>query len=191
GRARAGQRPLGGAARPLRALQRRAVLRGRRGVRGRDRAAATGPPPARRAQRSRPQVRGRELPVGGRAGEVPAFDPGGQRLGCRPGARARAGGAMRRLLLGGLMVLLAGVAGADDDVAAARAVFQRNLDAIAHRDKDAYLACYLNAGTLARTGFDGPALGFDSFAKAAGEQWPDTFEARDLRLVPVRPGVVY
>lgn len=97
---------------------------------------------------------------------------------------------MRRLLLGGFMVLLAGVAGGDD-LTAARALFQRNLDAIVHRDQDAYLACYLNAGTLARTGFEGPALGFDSFAKGAGEQWPDTFEARDLRLVPVRPGVVY
>jgi imidazolonepropionase-like amidohydrolase len=77
------------------------------------------------------------------------------------------------------------------DVAAARALFQKNLDAIAHRDKDAYLSCYLNAGTLARTGFEGPELGYEPLARSAGEQWPDTFEARDLRLVPLRAGVVY
>ena len=77
------------------------------------------------------------------------------------------------------------------DVAAARALFQKNLDAIAHRDTDAYLSCYLKAGTLARTGFDGPELGYEPLAKGAGSMWPDTFEARDLHLVPVRPGVVY
>lgn len=99
---------------------------------------------------------------------------------------------MRKLVLAAFAVILAGgTAFAEDDVAAARAVFQKNLDAIAARDKQAYLACYLDSATLARTGFDGPALGFDSFAKGAGEQWPDTFEARDLRLMAVRPGVVY
>ena len=77
------------------------------------------------------------------------------------------------------------------DVAAARALFQKNLDAIARRDKDAYLSCYVSAGTLARTGFDGPELGYEPLARSAGSMWPDTFEARDLRLVPVRPGVVY
>ena len=80
---------------------------------------------------------------------------------------------------------------AEADLAAARSLFQKNLDAIAHRDTDAYLSCYLNAGTLARTGFDGPELGYQALAKSAGTMWPDTFEGRDLRLVPVRPGVVY
>ena len=46
--------------------------------------------------------------------------------------------------------------GSGDDVAAARRVFEENLDAIRRRDRDAYLATYLNAESLARTGPEGP-----------------------------------
>jgi imidazolonepropionase-like amidohydrolase len=81
--------------------------------------------------------------------------------------------------------------GAEAEVAAARAVFERNLDAIRRRDRETYLATYLEAETLARTGPEGPVLGFASHAAAAGEGWPDVFEGRDLELVPVVPGVVY
>jgi imidazolonepropionase-like amidohydrolase len=77
------------------------------------------------------------------------------------------------------------------DVAAARALFEKNLDAIRRRDKTAYLACYLDSEKLAKTGADGMSLGYADFAKAAGENWPDTFDASDLDLVSVRPGVVY
>src|SRR2546422_560273 len=35
------------------------------------------------------------------------------------------------------------------DLEAARALFEKNLDAIRRHDRDAYLACYLNADTLA------------------------------------------
>jgi imidazolonepropionase-like amidohydrolase len=78
------------------------------------------------------------------------------------------------------------------DLAAARALFEANLDAIRRRDRAAYLATYLDAGTLARTGPEGPSLGFAAHAAQAGDDaWPDLFEALDLRLVPVRPGVVY
>jgi imidazolonepropionase-like amidohydrolase len=80
---------------------------------------------------------------------------------------------------------------ADTDLRAARALFEKNLDAIRRRDRDAYLACYLQADTLARTGPDGPQLGYDSLAKETGEEWPDHFEGLDLQLVPVRPGLVY
>lgn len=76
------------------------------------------------------------------------------------------------------------------DLAAARAVFEANLAAIAAKDREAYLATYLHAPTLARTGFEGPAVGFEDFAEQAGE-WPDVFEAQDLRLVPVADGVIY
>jgi imidazolonepropionase-like amidohydrolase len=93
------------------------------------------------------------------------------------------------------MVLLPGLVGASTpespDLAEARALFSRNLEAIAKRDRAAYLACYLNSDTLARTGPTGAELGFAGLEKSAGEAWPDTFEALDLRLVPVRPGVVY
>ena len=77
------------------------------------------------------------------------------------------------------------------DVAEARALFERNLDAIRRRDKAAYLACYLDSESLAKTGADGMSLGYADFVKSAGENWPDTFDASDLDLVSLRPGVVY
>lgn len=77
------------------------------------------------------------------------------------------------------------------DRVAALALFERNLEAIAEKDRDAYLATYLHAPTLVRSGPEGPTVGFEAFAEGAGDEWPDVFEARDLRLVPVEPGVVY
>jgi len=77
------------------------------------------------------------------------------------------------------------------DAAAARAVFEKNLDAIRNRDRSAYLACYLDSPALARTGVEGPQLGFEGLSKDTGDRWPDGFEADDLRLMPLRPGVVY
>lgn len=76
------------------------------------------------------------------------------------------------------------------DVAAARAVFRRNIEAIQHRDRAAYLDCYLHAETLVRSGPTGFVLGYEPFAKARGP-WPDTLEATDLRLTPVRDGMIY
>ena len=73
----------------------------------------------------------------------------------------------------------------------ARKLFQASLDAIRRRDRAAYLACYLDSETLARTGPGGIALGFGDLVKSAGENWPDTFDASDLQLVPVKPGFVY
>jgi imidazolonepropionase-like amidohydrolase len=101
----------------------------------------------------------------------------------------------RRLALG-LMALCASPLFAADseppDVAGARAVFERNLNAIRARDRAAYLACYLDrAESFARTGDEGLSLGWAEFAKQAGSNWPDTFDASDLALVPVRPGLVY
>ena len=90
-----------------------------------------------------------------------------------------------------LMLTTAQVPAHTSDVTAARALFERNLDAIRRRDKAAYLACYLDSEKLAKTGADGMSLGYADFAKAAGEKWPDTFDASDLDLVSVRPGVVY
>ncbi len=77
------------------------------------------------------------------------------------------------------------------DVAAARSVFEGNLDAIRHRDKDRYLSYYTHDPKLAVSGPEGFVTGYEEFAKGAGSQWPDTFEASDLRLTPVQPGVVY
>jgi imidazolonepropionase-like amidohydrolase len=83
------------------------------------------------------------------------------------------------------------VASPPSDVTAARALFERNLDAIRRRDKAAYLATYWKSEKLARTGADGIALGYAAHEKSAGEKWPDTFDASDLELAAVRPGIVY
>lgn len=77
------------------------------------------------------------------------------------------------------------------DVDDARALFEKNLAAIQHRDRAAYLACYLDSERLVRTSPEGQAVGFADFEKQAGAKWPDTLEAADLQLVPVRDGVVY
>lgn len=82
-------------------------------------------------------------------------------------------------------------AAARAEVDSARQVFEANLDAIRHRDRDAYLATYLQSETLARTGPAGFRLGYAEHAAAAGSGWPDVFEALEMRLAPVRPGVVY
>jgi len=80
--------------------------------------------------------------------------------------------------------------GGASDLAAARRLFEANLEAIRRRDRDAYLACYLKSAGLVRTGPEGMTLGYEDFVKQAGE-WPDLFEAQDLQVVPVRPGLVY
>ncbi len=77
------------------------------------------------------------------------------------------------------------------DLAAAKKVFEANLDAIRRKDKDAYLACYLPEESFARTGPDGMSVGFKEFAAGVGTGWPDSIEAEDMRLTPVRPGLVY
>lgn len=77
------------------------------------------------------------------------------------------------------------------DLSAARRLFEANLDAIRHRDRAAYLACYLESPSLVVTGAPGFTLGYEPLAKSAGSGWPDLFEGLDLRLTPVRPGLVY
>lgn len=82
---------------------------------------------------------------------------------------------------------------ADDasDVAGARAVFERNLDAIRQRDRAAYFSCYVRSDALALTSPEGIMLGFAELEKGAAGPWPDAFEARDLHLAPIAPGIVY
>ncbi|HEV8581734.1 MAG TPA: amidohydrolase family protein [Thermoanaerobaculia bacterium] len=77
------------------------------------------------------------------------------------------------------------------DVAAARALFEKNLQAIRDKNRDAYLACYLDSERLARTGPEGTQLGYAGLAATAGQGWPDHIAADDIHLTPVRPGLVY
>jgi hypothetical protein len=81
---------------------------------------------------------------------------------------------------------------ADDaaDVSAARALFERNIDAIRHHDRDAYLSLYLHSDKLIRGGPTGFTTGWGEFEKARGP-YPETIDASDLHLVSIQPGVVY
>ena len=78
-----------------------------------------------------------------------------------------------------------------DDLAAARALFEKNLQAIRDKNRDAYLSCYLDSERLARTGPEGFELGYTGLAASAGKGWPDHIAADDIHLTPVQPGVVY
>jgi len=78
-----------------------------------------------------------------------------------------------------------------DDITAARAVFEANINAIRQRNREAYLSYYLHSPALVRGGAEGFDTGFDSFAKGVGAQWPDLIEANDIHLTPLQPGIVY
>ena len=80
---------------------------------------------------------------------------------------------------------------ASSDTAEARRVFEGNISAIHQRDRARYLSYYLASDRLARTGPGGLELGFEDWSARRDSTWPDTLVARDLRLVPVAPGVVY
>jgi imidazolonepropionase-like amidohydrolase len=70
-------------------------------------------------------------------------------------------------------------------------VFAASLDAIHRRDREAYLSSYLHDEQLTRNGPGGIDQGFEHWTARTDTAWPDTLVTRDLRLVPVRPGVVY
>lgn len=95
------------------------------------------------------------------------------------------------LLLALALLAPAAVAEEAADVASARALFEKNLAAIQARDREGYLACYLDSERLVRTGPTGFELGYAGLAATAGQGWPDHLEAEDLRLTPVAPGVIY
>ena len=98
---------------------------------------------------------------------------------------------MRRIAIVLLFCAVAIRADEASDIRNARAVFEENIRAIHERSRDKYLAVYLKSDKLVRTGPEGFSTGYESFAKGAGSAWPDTLEATDIRLTPVRPGLVY
>ncbi len=77
------------------------------------------------------------------------------------------------------------------DTADARKIFEANIDAIHKRDRERYLSYYLHAPQLARNGPTGLELGFEGWSARRDSTWPDTLVARDVRVVPISPGVVY
>src|SRR3954469_562413 len=77
------------------------------------------------------------------------------------------------------------------DTVDARRVFEENIDAIHKRDRARYLATYLHANTLARNGPAGLDLGYETWSARRDSTWPDTLIAKNLRVLPLVPGVVY
>ena len=77
------------------------------------------------------------------------------------------------------------------DSADALRLFEENIDAIHKRDRSRYLATYLQGPTLARNGPAGLQLGYEDWSARRDTTWPDTLRASHLRVVPLRPGVVY
>lgn len=84
-----------------------------------------------------------------------------------------------------------GLSGAARDSAEALAAFRDNIDAIHKRDRPRYLASYVHTSRLARNGAAGLDRGWEGWAARSDSTWPDTLIARDVRVVPVAPGVVY
>jgi hypothetical protein len=77
------------------------------------------------------------------------------------------------------------------DTTEARALFISNIDAIHKRDRARYLATYLHSATLGRNGAGGLELGYENWSALNDSTWPDTLVARNLRVLPISPGVVY
>jgi imidazolonepropionase-like amidohydrolase len=103
---------------------------------------------------------------------------------------ARKVGTLSALLLAAALSTLQGEE-RGGDLAAARALFEKNLQAIRDKSRDAYLSCYLDSERLARTGPEGSELGYAGLAASAGKGWPDHIAADDIHLTPVQPGIVY
>jgi len=77
------------------------------------------------------------------------------------------------------------------DTVEARRTFEENIDAIHKRDRARYLATYLHTSSLARNGPAGLQLGYEDWSARRDSTWPDTLIAKNLRVVPIAPGVVY
>jgi len=77
------------------------------------------------------------------------------------------------------------------DTLEARRLFEENIDAIHKRDRARYLATYLHDNTLGRNGPAGLQLGYETWSARRDSTWPDTLVARNLRVLPISPGVVY
>ena len=77
------------------------------------------------------------------------------------------------------------------DTAAARRVFEANIDAIHKRNRDAYLSTYIHTPLLARNGPTGLQLGYEGWSARRDTTWPDTLIARDLKVVPNTADVIY
>ena len=79
------------------------------------------------------------------------------------------------------------------DLEQAALALQRNLEAIAGHDVEAYLSQYLDSPDLVVASADSLRRGYLVFAEArrASDDWPDTLIAGDPTFVWIAPGVVW
>ncbi len=118
-----------------------------------------------------------------------------------PSARFR-----RSVLIGGALAVTAlydpGVAGAQSttraaaataarDSAEALAIFRENIAAIHNRNKARYLATYVHTPQLVRHSPSALETGYDGWSAITENAWPDTLIVKEMRVVPLAPGVVY
>ena len=99
-----------------------------------------------------------------------------------------------RILMGLLLaVLVVGCGGTNPsaELAEARDLFQRNLDSIKNKDREAYLSCYWPNESFTRNGPEGPLTGYSEWAQGLGDNWPEVFDAKNMQLTWIQPGVVY
>lgn len=115
-------------------------------------------------------------------------------------ARAVPAARLLSLIIAGAAIACAGMTSTNStgaitslpaDTIEARRVFEENIDAIHKRDRQRYLATYLHSSTLARNGPGGMDLGYENWSARRDSTWPDTLIARNLRVLPISPGVVY
>jgi len=77
------------------------------------------------------------------------------------------------------------------DSADALDTFRDNLAAIHTRDKARYLATYVHTERLVRHAPMALETGYAGWSAITDNAWPDTLIVREMRVVPVAPGVVY
>jgi len=81
--------------------------------------------------------------------------------------------------------------GAALDSAEALATFRENIAAIHNRNKARYLATYVHTPQLVRHSPSALDTGYDGWSAITENAWPDTLIVKEMRVVPLAPGVVY
>lgn len=81
--------------------------------------------------------------------------------------------------------------GAARDSTEALATFRENIAAIHTRNKPRYLATYVHTPQLVRHSPARLETGYEGWPAITESAWPDTLIVKEMRVVPVAPGVVY
>lgn len=77
------------------------------------------------------------------------------------------------------------------DSADALATFRENIAAIHARSRARYLATYVHSERLVRHSPMALETGYDNWSAIRENAWPDTLIVKEMRVVPIAPGVVY